>query len=219
MSELERAGWERRRTSVDAGLRGELRRCIFHYDTAGTRCLLDVATVRQAVEILRTDAVREFNISPDAVAIQAIAFDKTEKTNWKVTWHQDLMFPLAKPATASGYDLPTTKDSVAYARPPRTILEELLAVRLHLDECDANNGPLRVSPGTHRLGVLRSSEIQAAVTQHGEAECLACEGEAIFLRPLLLHASSTANRPAHRRVLHVVFHLGKPPSEAWYRAI
>lgn len=65
----------------------------------------------------------------ESVAIQAIAFDKNPAANWKVAWHQDLMFPVAGPATASGYELPVIKDDAYYARPPSEVVQELLVVR------------------------------------------------------------------------------------------
>lgn len=48
-------------------------------------------------------------MSPTAAAIQAIAFDQNPATNGTVTWHQDVMFPLAHPVTSSGDDLPAKK--------------------------------------------------------------------------------------------------------------
>ena len=38
--------------------------------------------------------------------------------------------------------------------------ESMLVVRLHLDDCGEDNGPLRVLPGSHRLGRLTSEQIQ-----------------------------------------------------------
>lgn len=154
-----------------------------------------------------------------AVAIQAIAFDKNPSANWKVTWHQDVMFPFAGRVTAPGYDLPSRKDDVDYARPPRAVLEALLAVRLHIDDCNETNGPLRVAPGSHREGVLRGDDIAGRVAACGESVCLARAGEALLMKPLLLHASSPAKEPRHRRVLHVVYHDGSPVAEPWHRVV
>lgn len=41
-------------------------------------------------------------------------------------------------------------------------------------------------------------------------------GEALLMRPLLLHASSNATRP---RVLHIVYHSGAPVAEPWHREL
>jgi ectoine hydroxylase-related dioxygenase (phytanoyl-CoA dioxygenase family) len=90
---------------------------------------------------------------------------------------------------------------------------------LHLDDCDEVNGSLRVAPGSHRAGILKSTEIARAVAEHGEVPCLAKEGEALLMRPLLLHASSPARVPRHRRVLHLVYYSGERIAERWHREI
>ena len=214
-----RDGWAVTQSDLPEKLLGRLRETAFAPDCAGTRCLLDDSTVQTTVDGLRRRLHALGVLSPTAVAVQAIAFDKTLAANWKVTWHQDVLFPLAGPATAPGYDQHSVKDRVHYARPPRDVLETLLAVRLHLDDCDATNGPLRVAPGSHRQGVWRSTDLVAAAKRCGEEVCLARAGEALLMRPLLLHASSPARVPRHRRVLHVVFHDGPAPLEAWHRTV
>lgn len=200
-------------------LRDRLREAVFAPGVAGARCLLDREVVREAAVWLRGQCQRLGVLGPDAVAVQAIAFDKSPSTNWKVAWHQDLMFPFADTVSAPGYALPGEKEGVPYARPPQSVLESMLAVRLHLDRCDEVNGPLRVSPGTHLLGVLPSTRVLEAVAEYGQVTCLAGEGDAVLMRPLTLHASSLAVRPSHRRVLHVVFHSGAPMAEPWHRAV
>lgn len=69
------------------------------------------------------------------------------------------MFPFADPVAAPSCTLPSLKDDIGYARPPRHVLEAMLAVRLHLDDCDAENVPLRVASGSHLSGICRSDEI------------------------------------------------------------
>lgn len=197
----------------------ELRGGLFDETRAGERCLLDHPAVRETAECLKDQLVASGHLPPGAVAIQAIAFDKTATTNWKVAWHQDLMFPFADRVSSPGFDLPTLKQEVHHARPPAHVLEDLLAVRLHLDDCDETNGPLRISPGTHRSGIHPTADVSTLVSRHGEQACLAKTGEMLLMRPLALHASSQATAPAHRRVLHLVYHSGVPLPEKWHRAV
>ncbi|MBC8010759.1 MAG: phytanoyl-CoA dioxygenase family protein [Burkholderiales bacterium] len=216
-SSLEDQGWTTIPMNMSTGRIAELGQTAFTPDAAGTRCLLDLPAVREVAERMRETLIANGVLPRGAVAIQAIAFDKNPAANWKVTWHQDVMFPFSRAVTAPGYDLPSRKADVDYARPPRAVLEALLAVRLHIDDCDETNGPLRVAPGSHREGILRSTEIAGRVAAHGEVVCLARTGEALLMKPLLLHASSPAKEPKHRRVLHVVYHDGSPVAEAWHR--
>ena len=219
MVKLAQDGWEIVRTDLPHSLLETLRESVFSRHSPGQRCLLDHAAVKQSALLLHSELTRTGFLPEAAVAIQAIAFDKTPEAKWKVTWHQDVMFPFANRVSTPGYDLASVKDRVHYARPPLTVLEELLAVRLHLDDCDSSNGPLRVASGSHREGVLKSTDLADAVMRHKEALCAAKTGEALLMKPLLLHASSPANLPKRRRVLHFVFHSGRHLPEEWYRAL
>ncbi len=212
-------GFEIVPSNIGLEVKDALRATLFESGKAGVRCLLDEPIVQRCAGILRDRLCAVGILPPTARAIQAIAFDKTADSNWKVTWHQDVMFPFARSVTSSGFDLPSKKEGVDYARPPKQVLEEMIAVRLHLDDCDETNGPLKVAPGSHRHGILRNTEISDYIARHGEATCLAKEGEALLMRPLLLHSSSTAALPKHRRVLHIVFHSGGLIAEPWHRSI
>jgi ectoine hydroxylase-related dioxygenase (phytanoyl-CoA dioxygenase family) len=73
-------------------------------------------------------------------------------------------------------------------------LEQLVAVRVHLEENTSQNGPLVVVPGSHRQAVVNSQRVP----------CHVQSGGALVMRPFLLHASSKVKSGA-RRVLHFVF--------------
>jgi ectoine hydroxylase-related dioxygenase (phytanoyl-CoA dioxygenase family) len=216
---LDEQGWDLVPSQIPDESINALRHSVFEKSMAGKRSLLDHPTVGDTARDLLRQLAADALIPETSVAIQAIAFDKTAETNWKVAWHQDLMFPFARRVATDGYDLPTVKGGVDYARPPREILECLLAARLHLDDCGASNGPLRVSPGTHRLGIIPGAEVANCVTGHGQTDCLANKGEVLLMRPLTLHASSQATDPGHRRVLHFVFYSGSVVAEPWHRTI
>lgn len=219
MSSLQEQGFAKVATDVPAELKSELRKDVFATGKAGVRCLLEHPLIARTVVRIRSQLVGMGILPGSSIAIQAIAFDKTADSNWKVPWHQDLMFPFASSVRTAGYLLPTVKDRIHFAQPPLEVLNELLAVRLHLDDCDACNGPLRVATGTHLLGIIPSDEIPKLAGLYHQTECLASEGEAILMRPLLLHASSQASEPKHRRVVHFVFHSGAPIAETWAQAV
>lgn len=139
-------------------------------------------------------------LDASSVAVQCTLFDKTADRNWLVALHQDTSIP------ASGAGMPCViKEGEPYVQPPIDVLQSLLAVRVHLDDCGAEAGPLRVVPGSHRAGRLDGDEAQALRAAHGETVCTAAHGDALLMRPLLLHASSRAKSPARRRVLHFLF--------------
>ncbi len=215
---LEMHGWAKLPSALPEASRRALRETIFAPGAAGQRCLLDQDHVRHAAVRLRATLISA-GLGPHPVAIQAIAFDKTAGTNWKVAWHQDLMFPFAAPVSTPDFAVPSVKDGIPYARPPVSVLKNLLAVRLHLDDCDLTNGPLRICPGSHRHGIIPSREAADHVRAHTELTCTAVEGELLLMRPLALHSSSPAIEPRHRRVLHFVYYHGPALAEQWHREV
>jgi len=82
---------------------------------------------------------------------------------------------------------------------------------LHLDDCGADNGALMVCPGSHRLGKRSLQEIEYLRAKHGEHICAVLCSGALFMQPLLAHASRPAIAPRHRRVLHIELADFAPP--------
>jgi Phytanoyl-CoA dioxygenase (PhyH) len=135
--------------------------------------------------------------------VRAIYFDKTATANWKVAWHQDLTIAVRARIDRDGFGPWSVKDGVTHVQPPVGVLERMVAIRLHLDDCTPSNGPLRVIPGSHTSGRLSAADIATIRARTAEHLCVADAGDVLALRPLLLHASSPATEPGHRRVLHI----------------
>jgi ectoine hydroxylase-related dioxygenase (phytanoyl-CoA dioxygenase family) len=102
-----------------------------------------------------------------------------------------------------GYGAWTRKVGVHHVQPPVRVLDGMLSVRIHLDDCEETNGALRVLPGTHTLGRLTAKQIAEEARSREYATCEARAGDVLLMRPLLVHASSAASRAAHRRVIHI----------------
>ena len=171
----------------------------------GLRNLFEIPAIAKAA---RGSAVRDTAraiLGPDCFAVRALLFDKTPTTNWKVTWHQDLTIAVAERRELPGFGPWSMKAGVVHVQPPQDILERMLAVRLHLDPCGPDNGPVRVLPGSHRSGKLSADAIEALRGKIKSVDCLVPRGGLLVMRPLLLHASSPATVPGHRRVVHVEF--------------
>ena len=66
-------------------------------------------------------------------------------------------------------------------------------------------GPLRVLPGSHRSGVLTDEEVFRKAKAEAAMDCRVGRGGVLAMRPLLIHASSKAEGPEPRRVLHVEY--------------
>ena len=95
----------------------------------------------------------------------------------------------------------------------------MLTVRLHLDAADEGNGALRVLPGTHRLGRLSPAQIQEQRAGQADVLCTVVAGDALLMRPLLLHASGRSTSERHRRVLHIEYAgFALPDRLQWHEA-
>lgn len=146
-------------------------------------------------------------------AVRGLLFDKIPNANWKVPWHQDLTVAVRERKEAPGYGPWSLKNALPHVQPPTQVLEKMLTLRLHLDDCRADNGALRVLPGTHFKGKLSAAQIQSERQSGEEVVCEVPAGGALLMRPLLLHASSPANKPNHRRVLHFDFAAQELPHD------
>ena len=172
-------------------------------------------------------AIAQAMLGDNARPVRAILFDKTPAANWKVAWHQDLTIAVLEPCPASGgqvgyqagYQAWSTKAGVTHVQPPISVLENMLTLRLHLDPCGPDNGPLRVTPGSHLAGRLNAEAIAEWQTRGTPQACCLPPGGLLAMRPLLLHASSAATTPTHRRVIHVDYAAGELPGGVqWYEA-
>ncbi len=177
----------------------------------GARNLLDLPAVRECALSDAVWPVAAAVLGPACVAVRGLLFDKSAAANWAVPWHRDVTIAVAGRADVPGYGPWSAKAGVTHVQPPNAVLERMLAVRIHLDPCGPDNGPVRVLPGSHRLTADASSE---------PAECVAEAGAILAFRPLILHASSPATRPARRRVVHLEYAAVELPAGlAWRWAV
>ena len=171
----------------------------------GLRTLLQVAAVNRLANRLLSMPQLAGAFKPNDVPIQCNYFVKDLETNWLVSPHQDISVPVAERIDVTGYSGWTLKDGVHFVQPPEHILSCLVIVRIQLDECLPNAGPLLVYPGSHCAGRLPTAEILLATKRIAPASCLVPKGGALVLRPLLIHASQKSSTTAPRRILHFVF--------------
>lgn len=135
--------------------------------------------------------------------VRAILFDKSATTNWALGWHQDRTIAVAKRIGVDGFGPWTIKQGLLHVEPPFAIIESMVTLRVHLDPVDADNAPLLVAPGSHRLGQIEEARIGDVVTRCGTITCLADRGDVWAYATPILHASARAAQPRRRRVLQI----------------
>jgi ectoine hydroxylase-related dioxygenase (phytanoyl-CoA dioxygenase family) len=172
---------------------------------AGLRHAMKLPAVASVAQDPRLMEVARAALGADPFPFRATLFDKSPNANWLVVWHQDTALPLQERHEIPGWGPWSVKDGVNYAHAPASALSQVLALRIHLDDSTAENGPLRVLPGTHRLGVLRDEALHDLSTRFAAIDCLMPRGGVVAMRPLIVHASSKSQSEATRRVLHIEY--------------
>ena len=200
---------ERLRTDLENSLSG---------GQAGIRNLLN--RVRSVNELAGSETLGRLVkqvLGESARVVRGVYFDKQKDANWKVAWHQDLTIAMKRRVDVEGFGAWSFKAGIQHVQPPASILEQMIALRVHLDEADEANGCLRVIPGSHRQGRLSGDEITTLRSASTAVSCRVRSGDVMLMRPLLLHASSVAMVPKHRRVIHLEYSSAKLPNGLeWY---
>jgi hypothetical protein len=156
--------------------------------------------------LLDTPALRELlaELFPKGCHLtKAIFFDKPAQSNWLVAWHQDLMINVDYRTDLPGFGPWTAKAGWVAVQPPVSVLENTVTIRVHLDDCDATNGALKVVPGSHGHGVVPAETIAGQTAT--AVSCPVPAGGAMLMKPLLLHASNRSTSARPRRVIHLEF--------------
>lgn len=169
----------------------------------GVRNLIEDPTVLRVLRDERFLAVVRDHVDADCVAVKATLFDKSVGSNWRVQWHQDRVIAVRERTEQPGYGPWSVKHGVVHVEPPSSVLDKMVAVRIHLDDSGPENGPLRVIARSHRSGKLTTEELLATVDAGPVVELSLPKGAILLMRPLLVHASSSARTATHRRVLHI----------------
>lgn len=139
----------------------------------------------------------------DYFLVKSIYFDNPGSSNWFVSYHQDLTISVDRKTETEGYGPWSVKQDQYAVQPPLAILESNFTIRIHLNDTDAENGALRVIPGSHTKGIQRPASIN--LDEVTEEICAVAKGGIMFMHPLLLHASSRTKNNKKRRVIHTEF--------------
>ena len=188
-----------------APLAAELRRSDLPRSRAGIRHAMSNATIAAVSQSPQLLGLAAQILGSGAIPFRATLFAKSPTANWLVVWHQDTALPLKVRCEVPEWGPWSVKEGVVYAHAPATALSEVLALRIHLDDSTADNGPLRVLPATHTLGILSDETLHQLSTEIVPIDCLVPRGGILLMRPLLVHASSKSRSESSRRVLHIEY--------------
>ncbi len=145
------------------------------------------------------------SLDPMTKPVRTVAFNKTPDTNWGVPWHQDRVIAVADKHEVTGFDKWTNKSGVWHCEPPQHVLDEMLFVRIHLDDTDHDNGAMEIAVGSHVHGVVPAANAADTALQHPIESCEAKRGDVLVLKMLTLHGSKPSKVSSNRRVFRIDF--------------
>ena len=147
--------------------------------------------------------ILESNFGKGYFITKSIYFDKPEKSNWFVAYHQDLTISVDKKVEIENFGNWTIKQNQFSVQPPKEILEDNFTIRIHIDKTTKDNGALKVINNSHSKGILRIENLN--FEKEKETICEVEEGGVMIMKPLLFHASNKTTNNQRRRVIHIEF--------------
>jgi hypothetical protein len=159
------------------------------------------------------DKIAKSQLGPKARPVRALLFDKNAGSNWALGWHQDRTIVVEAKRDMPGYGPWSIKAGLIHVEPPFEVIERMVTLRAHLDNCDDTNAPLKVLPGSHRLGRLPVGEISKLAGKLDNLTCLASPGDVWLYATSIVHASDAAEKPRRRRVIQVDYAAEDLPGE------
>ncbi|MGB3723091.1 MAG: phytanoyl-CoA dioxygenase family protein [Pacificimonas sp.] len=153
--------------------------------------------------------------------VRAVLFDKRGDLNWTLGWHQDRTIVVKARQDCPGFGNWTIKSGLLQVEPPFEIIEQMLTMRIHLDDVDADNAPLLVLPGSHRAGRLTADDVTQMTETLTPLTCLAQTGDIWIYRTAVVHRSAAVSRAGdrRRRVLQVDYSAEELPSQLEWRGL
>lgn len=145
------------------------------------------------------------DISPKCdKSIKSIYFDKPPNANWIVNWHQDLTINVTNRIETADFLNWRVSEKRTIVQQNKAILENIITIRIHLDDCTRQNGALRVIKKSHLNGVVEIKE-WIKTKEKDVSICEVEKGGVLIMKPLILHSSRRVENKMKRRVIHIEF--------------
>jgi hypothetical protein len=138
-----------------------------------------------------------------AKPVRVLFFDKTPSSNWAVPWHQDRTIAVKERVDIAGYGPWSSKGGIVHVEPPISILQGMLSLRLFVDDCGEDDGPLEVAIGSHRYGRVPAREVPDIASKSRTFTATGRAGDVLAMKALAIHRSKRASLPSRRGTLHV----------------
>jgi ectoine hydroxylase-related dioxygenase (phytanoyl-CoA dioxygenase family) len=147
-------------------------------DLFAIRCFLQQFSELQT--ILMNDSLKTLLAS---FGVKSIYFDKPIRANWVVNWHQDLTISVQNKVETEGFTHWLPKQNYFSVQQTIEYLENMVTIRIHLDDCTQQNGALRVIPKSHQT--IQAIKNLPNPFFEEEQICEVAKGGALIMKPLI----------------------------------
>ncbi len=137
--------------------------------------------------------------------VRIVSFNKSAISNWMVPWHQDRVIAVKDRHAVEGFKNWSQKSGIWHCEPPRQILDQMIFVRVHLDDTLAENGAMEIALGSHKAGSVAAGNAAKIATSYPSEICAGKRGDILLLKMLTLHRSRAATHPVSRREIRIDF--------------
>ena len=141
-------------------------------------------------------------IGNDCGLVRVLYFDKPSDRSWTLPFHKDLTIAVEDNSLPTNHlSKPTRKAGVDHVEASEAVLENMLTLRIHLDEVTTANGPLQVIPQSHLSGKT------IVAYEHDPVKILVQRGDVLAMVPMIAHGSghTEPEKQLRRRILHLEF--------------
>lgn len=128
------------------------------------------------------------------LAVRAV--NAVRPPRWTEPWCQD---PDRYP------DRPSINSKQPVSKIEPGVFAQMLKLIVHLDDVEADDGPVEALLGSHSGGRLDKTGVARALGAHSAMLCLAARGDILALRPLTIRRQQRARIPRPRRVLQLAY--------------
>lgn len=143
------------------------------------------------------------HVIPNAFPTRVVSFSKTATQNWSVPWHQDRVIAVAAKCDHPDFGNWSQKEGIWHCEPPLSVLDEMLFLRIHLDDDADGNGAMQIAVGSHVHGRIAANDAETIAAQYETEICKGARGDVLVLKMLTHHRSPPAETKGMRRVLRV----------------
>jgi hypothetical protein len=174
----------------------------------GDRRFLDREWCRLLAHVVRHRLLKHRLLYRATQPVSCVYFD-TNASPDRALLRRELHLPMAARFDSPRWANWSDQQGIPYAQAPRDLLASMLAVRIHVDVCEGEEGALAVVPGSQTSADVNASRVS----------CAGLRGGAIVLSPMLLRAPICSGSGHRCRVLHFLFGPSALPDGAsWYYA-